>query len=116
MHELAIMKNIIQICTEKMEQAGKNRITRIELQVGALRNIEEPWMQQYFGYISPGTAAEGATVKIERIPLIFQCGDCGHKYTPNPRDPRTFPCAKCGSANYDMVSGRELIIHRMEIE
>ena len=116
MHELAVMRSILKICTERMEEEGKTKITKISLKVGALRNIEEPWMQQYFGYISPGTPAEGAKICIEKVPLVFRCDDCNTSYNPNPHNEKTFPCPNCGSQNYDMVSGRELIIDNMEVE
>ena len=116
MHELAVMRSILKLCTQRMEQAGKTRIKTIALQVGQLRNIEEEWMQKYFDFISPGTPAEGATVKIEKIPLVFRCEKCSKEYQPDPHRSETFPCPICKSEDYDMVSGRELLVEYMEIE
>lgn len=116
MHELAVMKSILRICISKMEAAEKTKIKKISLQVGELRNIEEEWMQKYFEYISPGTPAEGAAIKIDKIPLVFHCEDCNISYHPNPRNRMTFSCPKCKGDNYDMVSGRELLIQSMEVE
>lgn len=116
MHELGVIKSILQICTDRMNTAGKSKIKKISLQVGELRNIEEEWMQKYFEYFSPGTPAEGAVISIKKVPLMFHCSTCNLSYHPNARDSKTFPCPKCNGNNYDMISGRELLIESIEIE
>jgi hydrogenase nickel incorporation protein HypA/HybF len=116
MHELGVIKSILRICTERMEAAGKTKIKTISLQVGELRNIEEEWMQKYFEYFSPGTPAEGAKISIRKIPLTFHCEECNYSYHPNPRDRSSFHCPKCNGDNYDMISGRELLIESIEAE
>lgn len=47
--------------------------------------------------------------------MEFRCQDCGQSFTANLRAEHKILCAHCGSFEYDLVSGRELVVEKVEI-
>ena len=62
-----------------------------------------------------GTLAEGAKIKIQKVPMAFYCNDCGSTFQLAMGSDRHMCCPDCGSENYDMVTGGELLIKEIEI-
>ena len=115
MHELSIMGNILDIV---LEHAGKNaakRVKAVNLMIGELSDIIPEWAQMYFDMLSKETIAENAKLVIDRIPLSVSCKDCGNVHTYQDKDWK-FTCQKCGSANIEVISGREMTVTSIEIE
>ena len=115
MHELAVSKSILQLVLRHAQAGGAKKVLNVNLIVGEMRNIEESWMQRYFDYISVGTAAEKAVIKIRKVPVVFLCGDCGKKFTADIKDDKKILCPFCSSFHYDLDSGRELIIESVAV-
>ena len=86
----------------------------IHLLIGEMRNLEEHWIQRYFDYISKGTAAEKAVIKVTKVPVMFQCHECQQQFTADVRAVRQILCPNCGSFEYDLISGRELVVEKLE--
>jgi hydrogenase nickel incorporation protein HypA/HybF len=74
--------------------------------VGELTDLEDQWMQQYFDYLAKGGIAEGAKLKIERLPVVMKCEDCGMNYTADIRKDGPIVCPSCSSEKKKLVSGR----------
>jgi hydrogenase nickel incorporation protein HypA/HybF len=116
MHELPIMKSILDIA---LQHAGKHdvlKIRAIHLEIGRLSDLEEEWMQRYFDYLSRGTLAENAELKIHWIPVVFQCPACAASLKADGNNLRDVACAVCGNKQLILVSGREYRIKNMEVE
>ena len=114
MHELAVTKSILKLALENAAQNGAKEVLGIYLLIGEMRNLEEDWLQRYFGYISKGTPAEHASIHVKKSPVIFLCKDCKQQFTANVRDDKRILCSQCGGFEYDLVSGRELVIEKLE--
>ncbi len=84
----------------------------INLQVGDLSDLREEWMQHYFDYIARETLAGGADLRVERVPAILSCRDCGNRYTF--RQGSGSVCPECSSSSGDLVSGREYTVVSLE--
>jgi hydrogenase nickel incorporation protein HypA/HybF len=116
MHELAVTKSILKLVLEQAAQNNGKEILKIHLLIGEMRNLEEDWIQRYFDYISKGTPAEKAVIKVKKVPVIFLCKDCNRQFTANLKEDKKLLCPHCSSFEYDLVSGRELIIEKMELK
>ncbi|HON59684.1 MAG TPA: hydrogenase maturation nickel metallochaperone HypA [Smithella sp.] len=117
MHELPITEEILKIVLRHARSNGVAKVLSITLQIGKLSDLEDEWLQRYFDYLSKGTAAEGARLKIERMPLKFHCNACGHSYETQTADLGNLICPNCGEAdNAALVSGREYFIKEMEAQ
>jgi hydrogenase nickel incorporation protein HypA/HybF len=115
MHELAVTKSILQLVLDETEKNQAKEILKIQLVIGEMRNLEEEWIQRYFDYISKGTIAEHAVIKVRKVPVLFECKLCGEKFSADVHLEEKILCPKCKGFNYDLVAGRELVIENIEV-
>lgn len=114
MHEMGIALQIIDIASASIpEEMKPARVESILLRVGKLSAVIPDNLKFCFEVASKGTAVEGAMLRIEEVPVVARCRDCGGSWTLNGP---TFRCEPCGSGNIDMISGRELDIVSIELE
>jgi len=115
MHELPVTENILKVVLRHADEAQAGRVVSVSLRIGELSDIIEEWLQRYFDYLSKGTLAEGAALRIERSPVIFRCEDCGESFPVKVREVRKIECPGCGGDQAAFVSGREFFIQNIEV-
>ena len=115
MHELSVVKSILDICLRYAKTNEAFKIISIELKIGELSDLEPIWIQRYFDLVSRNTIAEGAKLKIERIPVILRCSECSDTFSFNVREIDGIDCPRCGSKKCTVISGREYFIGNMEV-
>ncbi len=113
MHELSVTQNIIDIVNRHAEEAGAQRVARINLVIGELSSIVDDSVQFYFDYLSEGSLAEGATLVFDRISVRLECGACQHVWQPDDMD---WQCPHCGARAARVVKGREFYVDSIEVE
>lgn len=108
MHELALMDSLV--CTVS-EQIGDSRVVSIRLRVGELTCVVPDALKFCFEVCTRGTALQGATLEIESVAGRARCLDCGAEAGFD------FRCALCGcgSANLDVIAGKDLTISNVEV-
>ena len=116
MHELPVIQSVLTIVVKHAETHHVKKVHAIGLMVGSLSDLEDEWMQRYFDYVSKGTVAEGAKLKIERIPAVLSCSACGHQFEIDKTKMDGITCPACGAQKFTLVSGREYHIKNMEAE
>ena len=115
MHELPVTKSILDICLKHAMSYGVQKIMAIHLEIGEMSDLEDEWMQQYFDYVSKGTLAEGARLKIKKIPVVMRCNACGETFEVDVKEMSGIQCPKCeADKNHELISGREYHIKNME--
>ncbi|WFR73414.1 hydrogenase maturation nickel metallochaperone HypA [Prescottella defluvii] len=108
MHEMAITQSVVDaVC----ERAAGRSVHSIRLQVGRLCAVVPDAMQFCFELVTEGTVAEGARLDIEEPPGRAHCRGCGEDFSL--RD--LVLLCPCGSADVEILSGRELRIMSMEV-
>jgi len=115
MHELPVTENILKIVLRHAEADRATRVVSVSLRIGELSDVIDEWLQRYFDYLSRGTLAEGAVLRVERIPVIFRCEGCGESFPVRVREVRDIVCPSCGGGKAVFVSGREFFIHNIEV-
>lgn len=115
MHEMAITRSVVDIVVDKAQAMGATRVGAVYLTIGELRDIVESIFVDMFGWMARGTVAENAKVVIKRVPLMVKCRRCGDVYHLDVHDDSTWPCARCGVRDYDLVSGNEFMIDNLEV-
>ena len=115
MHELPIIKSVFKCVYEKATEAGANKVERVVLEVGELREFVESFVQKYWDYVSAGTLCEGAGVEIINIPARAKCEKCGTEYEIDTDDLINSNCPECGCETGELISGRELRIRGIEV-
>ena len=116
MHELPITESILKIVLKHAEMNSARKVMTIYLQVGKLSDLEDEWIQRYFDYLSKGTVAEGAKLKIERPPIVVQCHACSTSYEAEAARMGDLVCPACGEKGGTLLSGRDYTIKEMEVQ
>jgi hydrogenase nickel incorporation protein HypA/HybF len=116
MHELPITESILKIVLKHAEANRAEKVIAIHLQVGKLSDLEDDWIQRYFDYLSKGTLAEGAKLKIERTPVVMRCDACSTSYEVEIARMGDLVCPACGEKGGTLLSGREYTVKEMEVQ
>lgn len=93
------------------EHAAGRRVHSVKLEVGALCAVVPDAVQFCFELATEGTVAEGARLDLDIRPGIAHCRRCDARF----EIPDLILLCPCGSADVEVVSGRELKILSMEV-
>jgi hydrogenase nickel incorporation protein HypA/HybF len=110
MHELAIAQSMFEIARR---HAGGQRVTKVEVRVGHLRQVVPASLEFAFELVAQGTELESAELAIEHVPAAGMCRDCG---TPSEFSDFPLLCAVCGGVDLDITQGEELAVESLELE
>lgn len=132
MHELPLVLDVLELALKAAPEGS--RVTAVELSVGALRDVEGPWLERYFRLSSGGTAAEGAALRVRRVGARLRCLSCGADFEPGgrARGPKALAralvdalsrksqegpaCPACGLRDCAIEGGLEFTLDRIEVE
>jgi hydrogenase nickel incorporation protein HypA/HybF len=107
-HELAITQSIVEAVTQRLPDA---EVTCVRLAIGRLSGVSVPSVEFCFGPVTEGTALAGAELLVERPGGRMRCRSCGGEFAS---DDLLAVCG-CGSAELDVIAGRELLIRAVEV-
>jgi len=113
MHELAITEGIMEAAVPEAEKQGAKKILEIRLKIGELSGVLPECIQEYFSIVSEGTIAEGAVLKVEKIPITIRCRSCGKE---SVLDRRKIRCPHCEASDIEIIGGREYYVDSLEVE
>ncbi|MBE6017959.1 MAG: hydrogenase maturation nickel metallochaperone HypA [Lachnospiraceae bacterium] len=113
MHELAITEGIMETALPAAKAGGAKKILEIRLKIGELSGVFPEYIEEYLQVLAKGTIAEGAALKVERIPVSIKCADCTFE---GPIDRKNAKCPKCGSLDFRITGGREYYVDSLEVE
>ena len=111
MHELAIAESLVTIACE--HAAAGRQITRVGVQVGALRQVVPSSLAFGFELLAAGTPVEGAELELEAVPAAVRCRTCGRE-----TEQAGFPlcCGACAGFDIEVIRGEELLVEWVEID
>ncbi len=113
MHELSIAQDILDIIRQNLPGDAPRRVRTVRVRIGDMAGIVPDSLEFCFQAITPGTVCEGATLAIERVPVVLRCNDCGRE---SALEHLLFACPSCGSTAVAMISGNELHVVEFEID
>jgi hydrogenase nickel incorporation protein HypA/HybF len=109
-HELALAEAIVAIAKRHARGRG---VTRVEVEVGQLRQVVPDALVFSFELVAQGTPLDGAELALEEIPVRFECRGCGAAGDANGFP---FVCQTCGSLDVEVVDGEQLQVVALELE
>lgn len=116
MHELPIVKSVLETALRYAEEENATRIHKIVLVVGEMHDLVPEWVDKFFRFAAKGSIAEGGKIEIESLPIICHCKTCQENYILHTRGPEEEMCCPvCGSTEADRVSGDEFLIREIEV-
>lgn len=113
MHELSIASSIVETVEENLPTAD-SRAVRIFLKIGKMSGVVKDALLFGFEVAAQDTRVQGATLEIEELPVIVNCGKCGRD--SEPATPPILRCAVCGELTGNLIQGREMELVAIEIE
>ncbi len=113
MHEMNIVSNILKIALSTAEENNLTVIKKIRIKVGDQHHLSPDLMEYAFTFFKKNTAASGASLEIEKVPLTMECLECHTVFTV---EEGIYLCPECESVRVKMITGRELIIENIEGE
>ena len=108
MHELSITQSLIDAVVDRI---GERKVIAVNVQVGPLSGVLPDAMRFCFDVASAGTALDGAQLVINEPRGLVRCRSCHDEF--EPADP--FLLCPCGSADVEVLSGRELMLMSVEV-
>ncbi len=108
MHEMAITQSVVDaVC----EHAAGRRVHSIKLEIGALCAVVPDSMQFCFELATEGTVADGARLDLDVQPGVAHCRTCGREFQLAD----LILLCPCGSADVEVLAGRDMKILSMEV-
>jgi hydrogenase nickel incorporation protein HypA/HybF len=108
MHEMALTQSLVEaVC----EHAAGRRVHSVKLEVGALCAVVPDAMTFCFELATEGTVADGARLDVDILPGAARCRSCDAHFELT--DPILL--CLCGSADVEVLAGRDLKILSMEV-
>lgn len=115
MHEMSLVRPLVQIIQEEAEAAGAQKVTAVHLVIGEGRDIVVHLLESMFQFMARGTVAENAKLHILHIPYMVKCNQCQTEFHLEVMLPEKWACPSCGAyKDYKQISGNELYISKIE--
>jgi hydrogenase nickel incorporation protein HypA/HybF len=112
MHEVGIMQEAIEVALAEAARAGADRVVAVRLRIGRLAGVEPDALALAFEVVTHTTAAEGARLEIEEVPVVCLCPACGSSFQPPGW---IFECPTCRRLSSDVRGGWELEVAAVEV-
>ena len=114
MHELGIVTHVAKTLDELAEEQKITKIGSVTLQVGEVSGIITEYFVDCWNYFKVRhPVLKEAEMKIETLPAVTYCEDCGKTYETVKYG---ITCPYCGSERTYLVTGNECLIKEIEAE
>jgi hydrogenase nickel incorporation protein HypA/HybF len=113
MHEIRIAKDLSAIVLEVAGREKLSKVTKVNISFGQLIQIVPDVFDFAFRETVRDTIAMDSVVDIEILPVKMRCKSCKEEFDVKEN---AFSCTGCGSADLDIVQGKELFIKSIEGE
>lgn len=113
MHEMGLARQVVGASIEAAAKQKVQRIGSVDVEVGPLAVVDVEELQECFEIAARGTPAEGASLRVKRLPLAAVCKKCGERVVLDVGSERASPaevrppagegsaldaCPKCGGS------------------
>lgn len=108
MHELSITQSLIDAVVDRI---GERKVLAVNVRVGPLSGVLPDAMRFCFDVASAGTPLDGAQLMIEEPRGLARCRNCHGEFELAD----LILLCPCGSADVEVLSGRELMLMSVEV-
>ncbi|MFF2244095.1 hydrogenase maturation nickel metallochaperone HypA [Arthrobacter sp. NPDC058130] len=108
MHELAITQGLVEAV---LNRTGDRHVTGVNLRIGPLSGVLPDAVRFCFEVVSADTPLAGAALTIDESEGRARCRSCHDEFVLEDM----FLLCPCGSADVEIVSGRELLVTSVEV-
>ena len=108
MHELSLTESLIDAV---LDRTGDRQVTLVNLRIGALSGVLPEAMRFCFEVASAGTALAGHRLNIDEPRGLGRCRNCKRDFVLED----LILLCPCGSADVEVLGGRELMVTSVEV-
>jgi hydrogenase nickel incorporation protein HypA/HybF len=109
MHELSITQSIVDAVVERL---GDTEVSSVRIEIGKLSGVMVDSVRFCFDMVVEGTPLQGARLVVDEPSGRARCRGCAEEFGSD--DPILL-CPACGSADVDVLAGRDLRIKSVEV-
>ncbi len=114
MHELGVVFHIIDDLKVVADENQIDKIEKVTIELGEVSTVIPHFLTDCWKWAAAKeTLLESTELKIETIPAITECSDCGKQFGTIAHGKI---CPFCGSEKTYLVQGNEFLIKEIEIE
>lgn len=107
MHEAGIISSLVKKIERITREEGVTEVETVVLEVGELSGVIPSYMEKCWPAATYKTFMEGTELRMETVPGIVKCRDCGELFNAMEMDMK---CPECGSVDLEMMSGNDLMV------
>ncbi len=108
MHELSVVRALLT----QLKPYGHRTIDTIRIEVGTMSCVDSERLHFCFDMVKEEAGLADAILYIDVVPAQAECRDCGQYFAPSgPGD-----ACSCGSYDYTLASGRQLLLTEIGFE
>ena len=111
MHELTATQRILDAALAEGRARGGQPVRAVRLQLGVLSGVTEDSIRFYWDLLTPGTAAAGARLEVERLRGRVECRGCGRVSDVDDDFPM---CPACAGVDLVVLAGDGCAIEAVE--
>ncbi|MDQ0616965.1 hydrogenase maturation nickel metallochaperone HypA/HybF [Arthrobacter globiformis] len=108
MHELSITQGLVYAV---LDRTGERPVTAVNLRIGPLSGVLADAVRFCFDVATAGTPLAGARLQIDEPQGRGRCRSCQDEFTLSD----LILLCPCGSADVEVLSGRELMLMSVEV-
>ena len=118
MHEMSIAQSILEVVQQyargnhHASDASSSRVKSVRLRIGEMAGVVPESLRFCFEVASEGTAAQGAVLLIEEVPIKCFCNSCNLEFSA---ERFLFLCPTCGASDVEVLSGNELDVVELDL-
>jgi len=114
MHELSLTRSLLDIVENYADRHGFKVVHSLKLSFGQLSCIDPQALKFSFEVLSQGTAAQGALLDLEILPVIIYCFSCEKEFELKSY---SNTCPRCQGEDILLSAGtQELKLIEMDVD
>jgi hydrogenase nickel incorporation protein HypA/HybF len=118
MHEMSIAQSILEVVqqytkgNDLAKDSNAPRVKSVHLKIGEMAGVVPESLRFCFEVASEGTAAQGAELLIDEVPIRCRCAGCNAEFSV---ERFVFICPTCGTPDVEVISGNELDVVELDL-
>ena len=112
MHEQSLVRSLLKQVESIYQQSDGDGIAEVRVEMGPLSGVEPLLLDEAFRLLAPHSCAAGATLAIDEVPLIAECGVCEIQFKV---ESFRFHCPDC-DGNVRVVQGDALRLTSISVD
>lgn len=112
MHERSLVRALLTQIERLVAKQGAGQVEEIRVQLGPLSNVDPILVESAFQALAPESAAAGARLVVEEVPLTGRCAVCRSEFEIVRFQ---FQCPQCRSQDIDVTAGDGFVLESITV-